>query len=175
MSQAGRGKPNHIPGMRIPNGNSIMEVPPDLVWDEDNPPIIFGCTQHTEHHPQCPQGSECPPIQLDSESQVDLLNEARAWNRAGMNYHGLPFGFPGQGIPVEILDLLIWVEAMKDVVIELSGISEFEFEEKFRERKLGLLQQVRGKHEDRVRRQRVASSIGIVEKPPLLGPDGRPL
>lgn len=180
MSNAGRGKSNQprIPRMNAP-GNGLhphIEVPDDLVWDEDNPPIIYPCSQHTEHHPfECPGPDKCPPIQLDSESQVMLLNEGRAWSRAGMNWHGIPMNFPGNGIPVEIVDLLIYIEVMKPMLLQLTDTTEFELEEAFREKKLKMLTTIRGRHEDRVRKQRVANTLGIVEKPPLLGPDGRPI
>lgn len=173
MSNAGRGKPNRIPG--IPgNGNADMEIPPDLVWDEDNPPIIFPCSQHTEHHPMCP-GND-PSITLDSELQVELLNEARAWARIGMNFRGVPTSLAHltPGIQVELVDIMCWFEVMRDIVIEMSDIELFEFEEKFRERKLLTLRTIREQNEANIKKQRLVNQFGIVEKK-VLGPDGRPI
>lgn len=177
MSNAGRGKPNIPPTFKASNGPSTPEVPADLIWDEDNPPVIYPCSQDINHDPTCP-GNE-PGLTLDSELQVMLLNEARAWARAGMSFNGIPAAYqnviPKPGIAVELVDLLIWLQVIKDVVVELSDISEFDFEEKFRERKLSFLQEIRFANEANIRKARVANSIGIVEKPPLLGPDGQPI
>lgn len=178
MSQAGRGKPNRVPGMReMSNGGMGMEIPPDLVWDEDDPPYIYPCSQHTEHHPMCP-GNE-PPIQLDSELQVEALNEGRRWARAGMSFEGVPAAYQGKvpipGIAVELVDILMWLDVIKDVVIEMSTMTPFEFEEKFREYKIGFLRGIREANEDKVKKRRVANSLGIVNRPPLLGPDGNPI
>lgn len=159
------------------NGNTLNNVPDDLIWDEDNHPVIFPCSQHTEHHPQCPGTEE--PIELDSESQVKLLNEARAYARAGMSFLGIPSAYanaiPVPGIQVELVDVLMWLETMKELLGELVGISEAELNERFRENKLALLQHIREQNEENVRKQKVANSLGIVEKPSLLGPDGSPL
>lgn len=176
MSQAGKGKPNRVPGTF--NGDSMNpDIPPDLVWDEDNPPRIFPCSQHTEHQRGCPATED--PIELDSELQVNLLNEGRAWARAGMSFKGIPEAYQGAipipGINVELVDLLMWLEAVKEVVTEVAGITEFEFQEKFREKKLAFLQIIREANEQRIKKQRVANTLGIIENPGLLGPDGRPL
>lgn len=174
MSNAGRGRSNRIPGMM--NGDSVQEVPPDLVWDEDNPPIIFQCSQDVQHDVRC--NGHCGSVQLDSELQVTLLNEGRAWARAGMNFKGIPEAYQGvipvPGINVELVDLLMWLETIKDIVRELSGMSEFEFQEKFREKKLEFLSIIRETNEARVKKQRVANSLGIAKKP-IFGPDGNPL
>ena len=179
MSNAGKGKPNQIPGIRVnrPNGDSSSDAPDDLVWDESNPPKIYPCSQSVEHHPQCPGNDEAQ--ELDSELQVKLLNEAHAWVRAGMSFGGVPAAYqqhiPIAGIKIELVDLLQWLEVIKDVVIEMNDMTEFEFQEKFREKKLAFLQEIRLANEAQVRRQRVADSVGIVQRPPLLGPDGNPL
>lgn len=178
MSNAGRGKPNRIPGMReSSNGEMGMEIPPDLVWDEDDPPYIYPCSQHSEHHPMCPGNEDA--IQLDSESQVEILNEGRRWARAGMAFNGIPAAYQGKipitGIAVELVDLLMWLDVVKDMVIELSGSTPFEFEERYRDYKIKFLREIREANEDKIKKARVANSIGVVERPPLLGPDGNPI
>lgn len=172
MSQAGR------PSQRGPsNGNNLTEIPPDIEWDEDNHPFIYPCSQHTEHVRGC-KGTE-DPIELDSELQVRLLNEARAYARAGMSFAGIPASYanhiPIPGIQVELVDVLVWLETAKELLCELSGLSKYELDERFRDNKLALLQSIREENEARVRKHRVASSLGIVEKPGLLGPDGTPI
>ena len=173
MSNAGRGKPNRMPGMRMNNGDvPNMQVPPDIVWDEDDPPEIFNCSQHIEHQPMC--NGNCGSHHVVSEKQVALMNEARAWARLEMPFNGVPFGTPFPGIPVELVDLLCWLETTKDVLYEAGIVEEFEFEEKYRARKLELMTSIRTTHEDRIKKQRVQASLGIPDRPPLLGPDGRP-
>jgi hypothetical protein len=173
MSNAGRGKPNQIPGMRM-NGNvPNMQIPPDVIWDENDPPRIYDCSQHTEHQPTC--DGNCESRLVVSEKQAELMNEARAWARLEMPFNGVPFGLPFPGIPVEVVDLLCWLEVTKEQLYEAGIVEEFEFEEKYRDKKLELLRTIRSQHEDRIKRQRVASSLGIIERPPLLGPDGQPI
>ena len=169
MSRAGAGKPNRItPTMGngdVPN----MQVPPDLVWDENDPPIIHNCSQHTEHQPMC--NGHCGSRPVVSELQIKLMNEARAWARLEMPMMGVPMNMPFPGIPVEIVDLLVWLEVTKDVLKEAGIIEEFEFEEKYRERKLELLTAIRDRNEGRLKRAR----LGVPERPPLFGPDGTPM
>src|ERR1700756_4209738 len=112
-------KQRRIPGMRMvpmpANGNAEVEVPPDLVWDENNPPFIHKCSQHTEHNPKC--DGNCEGHFFD-ESEVKLGNEARAWARAGMNFHGVPFGLPFPGITVELFDLELKFELLQQIVLD---------------------------------------------------------
>lgn len=176
MSNAGKGKPNRVPPMR--NGPEPQpRIPDDLVWDEDNPPKVYPCSQDVIHHPQCDGSDELTA--LDSESQVNLMNEGRAWARANMSFVGIPAAYqntiPVPGIKIELLDMMIWLQAMKEVVAELSGMSEFDFDEKFREHKIAFLREVREANEANVRRQRVADRLGVVQRPGLLGPHGEPL
>lgn len=176
MSKAGAGKPNRIVPTNT-NGPSNPEIPDDLVWDADNPPIIYPCSQDINHAPFC-KGDE-DGVALDSELQIQLMNEGRAWARLGMSFQGIPAAYQGviprPGIAVELVDLLSWMETMRGVLVELSGMTAFDFEEKFREFKLNFLREIRLATEERVKKERVVSSIGIVEKPGLLGPDGQPL
>lgn len=171
MSLAGR------PSEQDPNGNSLQGVPRDLIWNEDDPPVIYPCSQDIKHLPNC--SGEEDGIQLDSELQVRILNEGRTWARAGMSFQGIPAAYSGvipkPGIGVELVDLLCWLEVIKEQIVELTGMSEFEFEEKFRERKLEFLQTIRDANEANIRRNRIRASLGVKNKPPLLGPGGEPL
>lgn len=153
--------------MSDPNGDvPNMQVPPDIVWDDDNPPIIHNCSQHTEHQPRC--NGYCGSKAAESELQVKLMNEARAWARLEMPFFGVPTNMPFPGIPVELVDLLCWLEVTKEVLIENNIIEEFAFQEKYRANKLELLTVIREKNETRIKRQR----MGVPPPPPLLGPHG---
>lgn len=160
------------------NGDAPQEVPPDLVWDENNHPIIFDCSLDTVHTNEC-RGRCGSGNELTTETQVALLNEARAFARAGMSFMGVPAAYEGviklPGIKVELVDLLMWLEALKDIILEISDYTEFDLDEKYREHKLDLLRGVRHYNEETVKRKRAAARLGIVEKPGLLGPDGQPL
>lgn len=180
MSNAGRGKPNlpKIPGMMMHNGNSDF-VPPDLVWDENDPPKIFPCSQHITHSPRCDGKCCIEPMTIDTELQVDLLNEARAYARAGMSFKGVPEAYansiPIPGMQVELFDMLIWLQTLAEVVAEAGLIGKDDLNEKFRANKLVIMREQRDRHEAQVRKSAIANKFGIVEKPPLLGPDGTPL
>lgn len=176
MSQSGRGKQNRIPQMRGSNGASDPIIPDDLVWDAENPPHIFSCSQDVNHHPQC--NGSCEEVQLDSELQVDLLNIARAFARLGMSFLGVPVSIqnaiPVPGVSVELLDLLCWNEAIKEILQEQFGVEEFEFQERFRKVKYSILKSVYDQHARQIKEQRTRDMLGI-NKPPLLGPNGQPL
>lgn len=168
---------SRVPGTFAGNGSSPGWIPPDLVWDEDNHPIIFPCSQHTEHHPNC-DGNCGEPTELDSESQVELLNEGRKYARIGMSFFGVPAAYNGvipvRGIAVELVDLLMWLQAAKEVIMEKLDFSEFEFEELYRTKKLEFLRNIREANEENIKRARTEQMMAVAKKP-LLGPDGNPL
>lgn len=158
------------------NGSGKPQVPPDLVWDDDNPPKIFPCSLDTQHEKGC-RGQE-QSIVLESRLQVEVLNEGRAWARAGMNFQGVPAAYQGvipvTGINVELVDMLMWLEAMKELLLEISDISEFDIQERFRAKKLEFLQAIRNANEEKVKSQRIRNQIGLAQKG-IIGPDGRRL
>lgn len=164
---------NRVPGMHGNGHGENPNVPPDIAWDDDDPPMIYACSQHTEHNSNC--DGECESHILTSELQAKLMNEARAWARQNMVFTGVPVNVPFPGIQVELVDLLCWLEATKQVLIDNDLVEEFKLEESYRERKLNLLQTIRERSEERIRKQRVVDSLGIVQKPGLLGPNGQPL
>lgn len=159
-----------------PNGSSPVNIPPDIEWDEDNPPTIFTCSQHTEHQPGC-DGS-CEANINPTKLEIELLNEARAWARAGMNFHGVPRAYDGvirvPGINVELFDLECKMQVFRQALIDIVGIDEQDLEERFREYKLSIMRHIREMNEAAVRRSRMEASLAIPKKP-LFGPDGRPL
>lgn len=157
------------------NGNAPTNIPADVVWDENNPPVIYACSQYTEHDPACEGDCES---QVATENLVKLMNEGFAYRRAGMSYYGIVASYsmiPVSGIPVEVFDVMMLVEVLRDHIVETTDITEDELHEKFRIHKYEFLHNVREASEARVRKQRAANALGIVEGPGLLGPDGNPI
>jgi hypothetical protein len=157
------------------NGNS-PPVPDDIVWDEENPPLIYSCSQHIEHARFC--NGECPTY-VANELQVQLMNEARAWARAGMSFHGIPAAYrdqiPIQGINVELFDLECRVHVLCEILVEMFNVDGNEIDERYGKFKLMALRNIREENEANVRRQRAANALGIAQKKPIIGPDGQPL
>lgn len=174
MSNAGRGKPNRVPGMRnMPNGDAPPEIPPDIEWDEDDPPFIHSCSRHVEHAGFCDGSCEG---EYATESMVNLINEHLAWQRLGMVPMGVPMamrGAPINGLLVEIWDLETRYMVLQDWVEE-QGITEEELNERFRIKKFERMQTVRKQNEETLRKRQIADKFGIVEKQ-VLGPDGNPI
>lgn len=157
------------------NGNTENEVLADLVWDDNDPPIIYSCSSHPVHSPDCE--GDCDS-KMTTELQVELINELHAWQRAGMNpmgspasMMGLPFVF---GIPVELIDLQVRYESMRGLLIEKGILEEEELDESFQQMKLTWLRKIREINEERIKKQRMADKFGIVHKP-ILGPGGQPI
>lgn len=161
------------------NGGNANWVPPDIRWDEENHPVIFACSQHIEHHPRC-DGNCGEPTELDSESQVELLNEGRRYARLGISFAGIPASHMGHipvpGIPIELVDLLMWLEAVKQIILDTTPqLSEFDLEEVYREKKLEFLRSIREANEEQIKKARTQQQIAVATKPGLLGPDGQPI
>lgn len=156
------------------NGNEPT-IPPDVPWSDDNPPVLYVCSNHVFHMPGC--DGNCGEL-LVTEQKVKLINEGLAYARAGMNWRGVPAAYentiPVPGIRVELVDVLIWLEVMKDMVCELYGISAEHFDDEFARRKYEMLHEIREINERTIRQQRTADSLGII-KNPIFGPDGKPL
>lgn len=161
--------------MSAGNGNST-QVPDDVIWDENDPPQLFNCTNLQHHNPDC--DGNCGYLEFVTENMVNLINEGLAWARAGMNWRGIPAIYGGKipipGYPVELIDILVWCEILRDKVIELTGSDKLEFDDEFAKAKYEKLHEMRMDAEEGVRRQRIADRFGVV-KQPLLGPDGNPL
>lgn len=159
--------------MQEPNGDHAPRVPPDIVWSETDPVVLFNCSQYTEHVQGCDGncGSTVP-----DELQVELYNEARAWARAGMNFMGVPSAYAGtipvRGINVELFDLECKFQVVREMLIELMGVDEDELEIRFRKFKLMAMRNIRSANEDKVKRERVEQ---IVPKKQIFGPGGQPL
>lgn len=165
-----------LAGRPSSNGSGGEEgVPPDLEWDADNPPVIFSCSQHTEHMPNCP--GDCGE-HVCTEGTVLMANEARAWSRAGMSWSGVPTAYAGKvpigGINVELVDLETKIHVLVELLKDVTNLSQEELDDMWLAHKAGYLRRIREDNEEMVRRTRAASALGIKNKR-LLGPDGQPL
>lgn len=153
------------------NGSN-PQVPADIKWSDDNPPTLFVCSNHIFHMPGC--DGECGELAV-TENLVKLVNEGLAFARASMSWRGVPAAYaetiPVPGIKVELTDVLVWLEQLRDTLCEIVDISIDEFDDEFARRKYEMLHKIRLTSEDQIRQQRIANMIG----PKLLGPDGNPL
>jgi len=162
-------KHERIPGM---NNGPNPQVPADITWDADNPPVLFVCSNHLFHLSGC--DGNCGEL-VATENRVNLINEGLAFARAGMSWRGIPSAYeatiPVPGVKVELTDMLIWMEQMRDIFCEMSGISPDEFEDEFARRKYEFLHRIRIMNESHIRKQQIVDMI----RTPILGPDGNPL
>lgn len=158
------------------NGNSPTNIPDDIVWDADDPPIVYACTQYTLHNSEC--DGDCD-YQVATEALVKMMNEGFAFRRAGMSYRGVVAAYSGvipvSGIPVEVFDILLMVEVLRDIVVEHLDISVDELHEAFREHKFNFMSNVREQAEEQIRKTRIQRHLGIQDRPTLFGPDGEPI
>lgn len=160
-----------VPGM---NGSG-MQVPQDIPWDEDNPPVLFNCSNMRFHENNCDK--TCGEMEV-TKAKVDLINEGLAFARAGMQWRGVPATLAGvlpiNGIAVELFDILCWVELLRDKFLELIGTDISDFDEDFAIYKFNKMHELRMQAEETVKKKRLADQFGIVEKK-VLGPDGQPI
>lgn len=157
------------------NGNSNPGIPPDIEWNEDDPPVIYSCSEHITHADNC-DGS-CAPIENVTESVVNVLNEARAWARVGMSFHGVPTSLPDgafDGIKVNIFDEKLHNLTLQKVLIEAGLTTDEDIDELYRELKYNVMKEMRESHEENVKRLKLRQNMALPEKR-LLGPDGQPL
>lgn len=163
-----------LPMSSLSNGNSVPGIPPDIEWNDDDPPVIYSCSQHIEHRPDC-DGS-CEP-EVTTESQINLLNEARAWARIPMSFQGVPTCFPDgafDGIKVNIFDEKLRNMALQKILIDNGLATQEEIDELYLELKLEVLQDIRRQYEQAVRRHKMEETLALPDKR-LFGPDGKVL
>lgn len=162
----------------INGGDPTNNIPEDLVWDADNPPTVNGCSlSDAFHDPGC--DGNCEQIAMD-EGDIKIANERLAWARAGMNILSIPVGFANEvhapGMPIDLFDLEMQVEAMKSILLE-KVVSEKELNDRFKETILDKLQHIRAHNEVAVREARTRTNLGLSpdKSKKLLGPGGQPL
>lgn len=137
-------------------------IPPNIVWDEDNPPIAHSCSGGLMHAPDC-DGS-CADGEPLKEYEVDLLNEHREWGRVGMN--------PGMiTISSTSFDLEVRVGGLSEFLVEKGIIDVEELNEFYIRMRIDRMRELRLANQDAVKRAR----LGLPGKPQIFGPGGNPL
>lgn len=138
-----------------PTHKSRVLVPPDIVFDPNNPLTVNSCSGHPdEHAPGC--DGFCTKNVVD-ELDIRIENEKRAWARLGMVTQGY-----------ESYDLRqdAQIHAIISVLQNKLGISDEEFNEAFKLSMLVLMQRVRHDNEENAKAAQARSRI-IVPKGPL--------
>ena len=172
MSLAGR------PSKSNGNGKN-QNVPPDIVWDENNPPFIYSCSGTTEHDTRC--NGECGG-EYYTENEVKLTNLAREFARNKMVPYGIIKAYamagvpPTQGMQVDPFDVLLWMETLLEVLSEAGVIDRAEVEVRWQERKISAMEGILETIAPQLKQQRANQALGIVTPDNrLLGPNGQPL
>ena len=173
MSLSGR------PSERSNGNGKNQNVPPDIVWDEDNPPFICNCSGLTEHGPRC--NGECGG-EYYTENEVRLTNLAREFARNKMVPYGIIKAYamagvpPSQGMQVDPFDLLLWMETLLEVLSEADIIDRAAVEIRWQERKIAAMEEVLESIAPQIKEQRAKQALGILTpEKKLFGPDGQPL
>ena len=144
------------------NGNGPQpEVPPDLPY----PCTIVSCSGDLEHTTEC--DGTCETWE-PTENQVKLQNLEREFRRHG-------FEASGVGTNADLTELFLRINALEDIALELYGIDHEEYDELYRGKKIEFLERFLENHLEQLKKARTASALGIIEKKPIIGPDGRPI
>lgn len=144
--------------MSIGNGDSDAAGIPELVYDENNPFYVNSCSRHVEKHLRACDGN-CERDAL-SENEIALVNEERAWLKAGMH---------PQGIGIDVIEMRIQL----NVIMSLYTLDDWH--ELYVKARLDFFKTIRLENEDQVRQEQLQQKFHIPGKAPLLGPDGRPI
>jgi hypothetical protein len=145
----------------------------DLVWDAENPPVVNSCTMNDGEHVKDCDGN-CEQIKLD-ELDVMLVNERRAWVRAGMLPLAFPLGVGNMpGLRTDLLDLEVRVVVLTRLLVESKIIDGDALNQLFKEVFHDRLHSIRVNSEEEIRRQRAMQTLSIAQKT-LLDANGRPL
>lgn len=152
------------------------KIPDDLVWDEDNPLMVHGCSgSDSTHTPDC--DGTCEDVAI-SKLDVDLFNERLAWARAGMNILNVPTGFDRFGVTgmsLDLFELEAKIGGVINALIESGLLSQDDMDTAYKEWQLNKLTIVRELNEGAIKEARSRAMLGIRQKPGLLGPNGERL
>lgn len=152
--------------MAIGNGDTEHAELKDLVYDEDNPIYVNKCSRqmNDKNHMDTCDGT-CERVVL-SEIEIALINEQRAWQRAGMN--------PGMAA-FSIHDVLFELSALRKYVDTHMGIDQDEYALYVNQACLEFYKKVRTDNEERIKQEQMMQRFAIPGRAPLLGPDGSPI
>lgn len=152
-----------VPGisMNPRNGDTPFTIPQDLEW----PCKIMGCSGNLEHTDACDGNCE---VWEPTENQVKLQNIRHEFMRHGLNADNV-------GTIATLTELYLRLQAAEKLLLDHLEISHDDYDEMYRSEKIEFLEGFLHNHLEEVKRQRTANTLGIIEKPGLLGPDGQPL
>lgn len=137
-------------------------VPPNIVWDPENPPIKNSCSNTNMHVTGC--DGTCERDGFMTETEVAHLNESREWGRVGMN--------PGMiMVPSTPFDFEMRINALVDALVEADVLDMEELNDRYLQTRVRRMQKLRLDNEEAAKR----AKFGLPGKPPILGPDGQPL
>lgn len=121
----------------IPGGATLLDkqrddVPPDLVWDAENPMKVNSCTGSVQMHVDSCDG-QCNKLELD-ELDIKVENERRAWSRIGMDTAQYNANQLRQDVQIQTMIQLIQTKL---------NIMDEEFNEIFKKNMLEMMTSVR--------------------------------
>lgn len=138
---------------RVPGTNN-GGIPPNLIWDELNPPLkCDGCGMVGIHTPDCDGKFTKSPIR---ETECELLNENREWARLGINTNFVARDLFKMGNQITALINMLTTIIDKD-----------ELNDEYRRCMVAEMQKIRLANEEEIKRAR----IGLAPKG-ILGPNG---
>ena len=159
-----------------PSENGRDPVGPDIEYNPDNPPTVHSCT-YTDgaHAPNCDGNCEEVPLSL---LDVELLNEERAWARAGMQAIRTPIGIADQvcmgGLKSDMFDDEMKFIGLAELIVESGMFTHQQMDDAYKTAKLRNLRGIREQNEERVREHRTRNMLGIKDKR-IIGPHGNPI
>lgn len=138
-------------------------IPPNVVWDENNPPIKHSCSDNPlVHIPDCK--GDCEDGDAMGEHEVELLNEHLEWSRIGMNPQLI-------GTVLTPFDMDLRISVLSTFLADQGIIDLDELNVVLTRSRVERMKKLREDNQEAVRRMR----LGMPPKPPLLGPTGEPL
>lgn len=137
-------------------------IPPNIVWDENNPPPKYSCSNGITHAPGC--DGRCPDPGYMKEYDVEMINEQREWLRVGMHPNEIVIGSPP-------FDLELRPTILADFLHEKGVIDSEEFNEYFVRARAERMKKIRLENQEQAKRMK----FGLPPKPQMFGPGGQPL
>lgn len=128
----------------------------------------FACSRSLKHTPNC--DGFCGTVEL-SDLEVELNEERRLWDEAGMKPIGTIYG-PGvpPGIPVDVHHVEVSVAAIIETLIENGIVTRENLNNHFQRMMIDRLRNIRLSNEDAVKAQRTQELKQKIT-PPIFLPD----
>lgn len=108
-----------------------------------------------------------------TQLEVQLAEELKRWQLAGMRAAGVPAGFEVPGIPVELYEIEVRTSAVIKLMMDKGIFTKEEADIYYQQEMLERLTKIREANEENIKKQRMANEIAVAQKR-LLGPNGQP-